>query len=142
MKTNMPIYCCRHTRQIIHEQFFFSLPLHVLRCIDNVKLLIMSDEINKEKKKKKEEKNTTDSPNSPSSIKRSPEHDKNGIMTTELYEKRAISTFPCVYCLMRYCNYLDVQHVSIFSSPEPKAQVSYCHRNLSGVRPSVRPSVC
>jgi len=30
----------------------------------------------------------------------------------------------------------------IFSSPEPKAQVSYCHRNLSGVRPFVCPSVC
>jgi len=24
-----------------------------------------------------------------------------------------------------------------FNSPQPKAQVSYCHRNLSGVRPSV-----
>ena len=29
----------------------------------------------------------------------------------------------------------------IFSSPEPKARVSYCHSALSVVRPSVRPSV-
>ena len=29
-----------------------------------------------------------------------------------------------------------------FSSPEPKARVSYCHSAPSVVRPSVRPSVC
>jgi len=27
--------------------------------------------------------------------------------------------------------------LEVFSSPEPKAQVSYCHRNLSSVHPSV-----
>ena len=32
-------------------------------------------------------------------------------------------------------------HVVLFSSPEPKAQVSYCHSAPSVVRPSVRPSV-
>ena len=31
--------------------------------------------------------------------------------------------------------------VIFFSSPEPKAQVSYCHSAPSVVRPSVRPSV-
>jgi len=30
----------------------------------------------------------------------------------------------------------------IFSSPEPKAQVSFCHQNLSGVRPAVCLCVC
>jgi len=42
--------------------------------------------------------------------------------------------------------YFSLFHYFFFSSPEPKAQVSYCHRNLSGVRLSVclsvRPSVC
>jgi len=31
--------------------------------------------------------------------------------------------------------------ISVINSPEPKPQVSYFHRNLSGVRPSVCPSV-
>jgi len=34
-----------------------------------------------------------------------------------------------------------VLFICLVSSPEPKTQVSYCHCNLSGVRPSVFPSV-
>ena len=33
---------------------------------------------------------------------------------------------------------LEVWHVTLFSSPEPKARVSYCHSAPSVVRPSVR----
>ena len=42
-----------------------------------------------------------------------------------------------------YTVYLHQTGLLIFSSPEPKAQVSYCHSALSVVRPSVhrRPSV-
>ena len=35
---------------------------------------------------------------------------------------------------------LQISFSAIFSSPEPKAQVSYCHSAPSVVRPSVRPS--
>jgi len=33
-----------------------------------------------------------------------------------------------------WCTWGHNVKLRIFSSPEPKAQVSYCHRNLSGVR--------
>ena len=59
--------------------------------------------------------------------------------------------FFSLYLCLKWVNNLSISarsvasnqlnFVSFFSSPEPKAQVSYCHSAPSVVRPSVRPSV-
>ena len=44
------------------------------------------------------------------------------------------------YFKIHLCSKLTFPFLRIFSSPEPKARVSYCHSALSVVHPSVRPS--
>ena len=85
-------------------------------------------------------KDTTESTTSTSYLDLLLSIGRDGQLHTSIYDKRHDFNFHIANFPFLGSNIPSSPAYGVFSSPEPKARVSYCHSAPSVVRPSVRPS--